>query len=49
MRRAFSVAIYARLGARVLVIEHRRLQTWLPVGGELEAGESNAMQMVRVR
>lgn len=40
MRRAFSVAIYARLGARVLVIEHRRLQTWLPVGGELEAGET---------
>jgi 8-oxo-dGTP pyrophosphatase MutT (NUDIX family) len=40
MRRAFSVAIYARLGERVLVIEHRRLQTWLPVGGELEAGET---------
>ncbi len=39
-RRAFSVAIYARLGERVLVIEHRRLQTWLPVGGELEAGET---------
>ncbi len=39
-RRAFSVAIYARLGDRVLVIEHRRLQTWLPVGGELEAGET---------
>ena len=39
-RRAFSVAIYARRGDRVLVIEHRRLQTWLPVGGELEAGET---------
>jgi len=24
----------------VLVIEHRRLQTWLPIGGELEAGET---------
>jgi len=39
-RRAFSVAIYARRGDRVLVIEHRRLQTWLPVGGELETGET---------
>ncbi len=40
MRRAFSVAVYARHGARVLVIEHRRLRTWLPIGGELEAGET---------
>jgi 8-oxo-dGTP pyrophosphatase MutT (NUDIX family) len=39
-RRAFSVAVYARQGERVLVIEHRRLQTWLPIGGELEAGET---------
>lgn len=39
-RRAFSVAVYARRGAQVLVIEHRRLRTWLPIGGELEAGET---------
>lgn len=42
-RRAFSVAIYARRGGpggQVLVIHHRRLKTWLPVGGELEAGET---------
>ncbi|MDX2088527.1 MAG: NUDIX domain-containing protein [Kofleriaceae bacterium] len=39
-RRAFSVAVYARRGERVLVIEHRRLETWLPIGGELEAGET---------
>ena len=39
-RRAFSVAVYARRGAEVLVIEHRRLKTWLPIGGELEAGET---------
>ena len=39
-RRAFSVAVYARRGERVLVIEHRRLQTWLPVGGELEGNET---------
>ena len=40
IRRAFSVAIYARQGERVLVIEHRRLQTWLPIGGEIELGET---------
>lgn len=43
MRRAFSVAVYARrggTGGQVLVIKHRRLGTWLPVGGELEPGET---------
>jgi 8-oxo-dGTP pyrophosphatase MutT (NUDIX family) len=43
MRRAFSVAVYARRGGvngQVLVILHRRLETWLPVGGELEPGET---------
>lgn len=40
IRRAFSVAVYARRGDRVLVILHRRLETWLPVGGELEIGET---------
>ena len=42
-RRAFSVAVYARRGGpggEVLVIHHRRLKTWLPIGGELEAGET---------
>jgi 8-oxo-dGTP pyrophosphatase MutT (NUDIX family) len=34
------VAVYARRGDRVLVIEHKRLATWLPIGGELEAGET---------
>ncbi len=42
-RRAFSVAVYARRGGvdgQVLIIHHTRLNTWLPVGGELEAGET---------
>jgi 8-oxo-dGTP diphosphatase len=39
-RRAFSVAVYARRGHQVLVIKHKRLATWLPIGGELEAGET---------
>ncbi len=46
-RRAFSVAVYARRAARVLVIEHRRLQTWLPIGGELDAGETPLEAAVR--
>jgi 8-oxo-dGTP pyrophosphatase MutT (NUDIX family) len=47
MRRAFSVAVYARRGDEVLVIEHRRLGTWLPIGGELEAGETPLEAAVR--
>jgi 8-oxo-dGTP pyrophosphatase MutT (NUDIX family) len=39
-RRAFSVAIFCRHGGAVLLIHHRRLGTWLPVGGELEPGET---------
>jgi 8-oxo-dGTP pyrophosphatase MutT (NUDIX family) len=46
-RRAFSVAVYARRGDHVLVIEHRRLKTWLPIGGELEAGETPLEAAVR--
>jgi ADP-ribose pyrophosphatase YjhB (NUDIX family) len=39
-RRAFSVAIFARHSGALLLIRHRRLGTWLPVGGEIEAGET---------
>jgi len=39
-RRAFSVAIFARNGGEVLLVRPRRLGTWLPVGGEIEAGET---------
>jgi 8-oxo-dGTP pyrophosphatase MutT (NUDIX family) len=39
-RRAFSVAVFCRNGDAVLLIRHRRLGTWLPVGGEIEAGET---------
>jgi 8-oxo-dGTP diphosphatase len=46
-RRAFSVAVYARRGDRVLVIHHRRLETWLPIGGEIEAGETPLEAAVR--
>lgn len=39
-RRAFSVAVFARHQGRVLLIRHARLGTWLPVGGEIEDGET---------
>lgn len=45
-RRAFSVAVYVRRpssragGPEVLAIHHHRLNTWLPIGGEMEAGET---------
>jgi 8-oxo-dGTP pyrophosphatase MutT (NUDIX family) len=39
-RRAFSVSILCRHGGAVLLVRHRRLGTWLPVGGELEPGET---------
>ena len=43
-RRAFSVAVYVRRGDRVLVIEHRRLKTWLPIGGELDYLDDGTIQ-----
>ncbi len=50
-RRAFSVGVYARREAQgyleVLIIHHHRLQTWLPVGGELEAGETPLEAAIR--
>jgi 8-oxo-dGTP diphosphatase len=39
-RRAFSVAIFCRHEGAVLLIRHKRLGAWLPVGGELEPGET---------
>ena len=39
-RRAFSVAIFCRNGGQILLIRHKRLGTWLPVGGEIEPGET---------
>ncbi len=39
-RRAFSVAIFARNAGEILLVRHRRLGTWLPVGGEIEPGET---------
>jgi 8-oxo-dGTP diphosphatase len=40
VRRAFSVAIFCRHQGEVLLIHHRRLNAWLPIGGEIEPGET---------
>lgn len=39
-RRTFSVAIFCRNAGAILLVHHKRLGTWLPVGGEIEAGET---------
>lgn len=39
-RRAFSVAVFARHRGRVLLIKHKRLGLWLPIGGELMPDET---------
>src|SRR2546423_13116182 len=39
-RRAFSVAVFCRHGDEILLVRHKRLDLWLPVGGEVEPGET---------
>jgi len=46
-RRAFSVAVFCRNAGAVLLVRHRRLGLWLPVGGEIEAGETPLEAAVR--
>ena len=41
------MAIFARHGGAVLLVRHRRLGTWLPVGGEIEPGETPLEAAVR--
>jgi 8-oxo-dGTP pyrophosphatase MutT (NUDIX family) len=39
-RRAFSVSIFCRHAGAILLVQHKRLARWLPVGGEIEPGET---------
>jgi len=39
-RRAFSISVFCRHAGAVLLVKHRRLGSWLPVGGEIEPGET---------
>ncbi len=47
VRRAFSVAIFCRHQGDVLLVRHKRLGLWLPVGGEIEPGETPAEAAAR--
>lgn len=47
MRKTLSVSVLARHAGRVLLVLHRRLGTWLPVGGEVEAGETPLEAAIR--
>src|SRR5512139_3613073 len=40
IRRAFSVSVFARNAGAILLVRHKRLAAWLPVGGEIELGET---------
>jgi 8-oxo-dGTP diphosphatase len=40
LRRAFSVSIYCRHKGAVLLVKHKRLGIWIPVGGEMLDGET---------
>jgi 8-oxo-dGTP diphosphatase len=40
LRRSFSVAVFCRHQGEILLIHHRRLDAWLPIGGEIEPGET---------
>lgn len=46
-RRAFSVSVFCRNAGAVLLVRHRRLGAWLPVGGEIESGETPLEAAVR--
>ena len=41
------MAVFARHGGALLLVRHRRLGTWLPVGGEIEPGETPLEAAVR--
>lgn len=46
-RFAFSSAVYARHEGAVLLVHHKRMGVWLPVGGELEQGETPLEAAIR--
>ncbi len=47
VRKTFSVGVFPRHGGRVLLIQHARLNKWLPPGGEIEPGETPLEAAVR--
>jgi len=46
-RRAFSVSAYCKVMGAVLLVNHKKQQAWVPIGGEVEAGETPLEALVR--
>ena len=36
----FTVAVFVVRDGRVLLVRHRKLEKWLPIGGHIEIGEN---------
>jgi len=39
-RRAWSVSLYCRHEGSVLLVRHKQFRTWVPLSGEIQAGET---------
>lgn len=46
-RRAFSVSVFVRHENAILLVMHKRLKKWLPIGGEWEPGEEPVQAAAR--
>jgi 8-oxo-dGTP pyrophosphatase MutT (NUDIX family) len=46
-RRAFSVSAYIRNEGQILLVNHVKQKTWVPIGGEIEAEETPLEALVR--
>jgi len=46
-RRAFSVSAYVVAERGILLVNHVKQQAWVPIGGELETGETPLEALVR--
>lgn len=47
MRKAFSVSSYVRFNGTILLVSHIKQAAWVPIGGEIEAGETPLDALVR--
>ncbi len=47
MRKAFAVSAYVRYQHTILLVSHIKQAAWVPIGGEIEAGETPLEALVR--
>jgi ADP-ribose pyrophosphatase YjhB (NUDIX family) len=43
----FTVSVFVVRGAQVLLVRHRKLEKWLPIGGHIEIGENPEQAALR--